>query len=57
MAILQWASRYLGAHYTPVGVAEIESAERTVYRWRGAEPLEDPRAPFWVVLYRRNPGA
>jgi MFS family permease len=56
-AVFEWASRYLGAHYVPVGVVEIESAERTVYRWRDGTPLEEPRAPFWLVVYRRNPGA
>jgi hypothetical protein len=54
-AVFDWAMPYLDAYYTPVGTVEIESPSKTVYVWRGSTPLEAPRAPFFLVVYRRNP--
>jgi hypothetical protein len=55
--LLDWVPGYLNAHYTQVGIVEIESGERTAYRWRDSQPLQGPRTPYYLVVLRRNPGA
>jgi hypothetical protein len=55
--IIAWANRLLSTEYTPAGLVEIESSDRTTYTWRGAAPLGYPRSNCYLVVLRRNPPA
>jgi len=53
--IIQWANRYVGAHYRPVGAVEIGRAG-SVYHWGGdaAQPLADDSPNLLAVVYERG---
>ena len=55
--IIQWANRYVGAHYRPVGVAEI-GRSGTSYYWgeAAAEHLPGGATVVPAVVYRRSAG-
>jgi hypothetical protein len=53
--VFQWFGPYQERHYRVVGLAEIVTADTTVYRW-GQEVLWPPRTGEWVALLERVPG-
>jgi hypothetical protein len=52
--IILWMDRFIPAHYTAVGVADIVSPRRTVYLWGAAAQGYEARSPSSVWVYRRR---
>ena len=53
--ILEWADKYVEANLEQIGLADIQSMDRTVYRWGEKAVAAIPRSPqFLWVLKRRD---
>lgn len=52
--LVDWAKDYLAAHYTRVGVVDIQSLHKTVYLWEEDARDYTPRSIHWLGIYRRN---
>jgi len=52
--IFQWFNDYKQKYYKPVGLVDIVSMEKTIYRW-GAECVDyQPRSSYWLFVLQRN---
>lgn len=54
MNIFHWWNPYRVQHYRRVGVAEVLSPERTVYRWSNVESYESPAQVFLEIYQRKD---
>lgn len=54
--IFEWFNAYQKASYEIAGVADIVSAENTVYAWGNDARRYSPRSSCWVAVFKRKAG-
>jgi len=52
--IFDWFHRYQQTYYKQVGVVEIVSDRRTIYRWNEDAAGYVPRSQFWLLVFQRE---
>jgi hypothetical protein len=52
--MLGWLDEYISAHYTLVGVADIISADTTVYRWYRDAQEYAIQSPYHVLIFEKT---
>lgn len=52
--IFGWLSGYIRDNYRMVGVADIISADKTVYKWYGDAATYHIRSPYHVLIFENN---
>ena len=52
--ILRWLDDYVRNNYTLVGVADIISTEKTVYKWHSDVQGYAIRSPYHVLIFEKN---
>jgi len=54
MGIFDWYIRYRKENYTPLGVADIISPDKTIYKWKAAADSYEVQSQYWVGVYKRK---
>jgi hypothetical protein len=49
-----WFQQYHKKHYKRVGVIDIVSRTRTIYRWHDSAIEYEPLSEYWVAVFERN---
>jgi len=52
--ILEWSDDYARKYYQQVGITDIVSKDRTIYRWDTQAKGYKPRSRSWLKVYRRS---
>jgi hypothetical protein len=52
--IVNWADQFCRTNYEIVGVADVISANQTVYRWDEGAPNYQPQSPAFLTVWKRK---